>query len=112
MNSQTAFELVQHFEAEHADTSLKSIKRYRSNLELYSKFLHVLRGYADRYPYDVIHFNGLQILKYLYETRKDNIPFVRFIGKILLLLSRDQRTHYAFYAVGLKKYFLLVSNSL
>ncbi len=56
---------------------------------------------------DIIHFNGLQILKYLYEKRKENIPFVRFIGKILLLLSREKQTHDAFYAVGLKIFFLL-----
>lgn len=102
VDSQTAFDLVQHFEAEHADISSKAIKRYRSNLQLYSIFLYALRGYADRYPLDVIHFNGLQILKYLYEKRKQNIPFVRFLGKILLLLSRDPQTHEAFYAVGLK----------
>ncbi|CAF3764929.1 unnamed protein product [Rotaria sordida] len=100
VHSQTVFDLVQHFEAEHADISSKAIKRYRSNLELYSMFLYALRGYADRYPLDVIHLNGLQILKYLYEKRKDNIPFVRFLGKILLLLSREQQTHDAFYAVG------------
>ncbi|CAF1587229.1 unnamed protein product [Rotaria sp. Silwood1] len=100
IHSQTVFDLVHHFEAEHADISSKAIKRYRSNLELYSMFLYALRGYADRYPLDVINFNGLQILKYLYEKRKENIPFIRFLGKILLLLSRDQRTHDAFYAVG------------
>ncbi|CAF2030183.1 unnamed protein product [Rotaria magnacalcarata] len=100
VDSNTAFDLVHHFESEHADLSSKAIKRYRSNLELYSIFLYALRGYADRYPLDVIHFNGLQILKYLYEKRKENIAFVRFIGKILLLLSRDHRTHEAFYAVG------------
>ncbi|CAF4720333.1 unnamed protein product, partial [Rotaria sp. Silwood2] len=100
VHSRTVFDLVQHFEAEHADISSKAIKRYRSNLELYSMFLYALRGYADRYPLDVIHLNGLQILKYLYEKRKENIPFVRFLGKILLLLSRDQQTHDAFYAVG------------
>jgi hypothetical protein len=86
--------------------SSRAIKRYRSNLELYSIFLYALRGYADRYPLDVIHLNGLQILKYLYEKRKDNISFVRFIGKILLLLSRDQRTHEAFYVVGVKYRFV------
>lgn len=104
MDSKTVFDLVQHFEAEHADISPKAIKRYRSNLELYSIFLYALRGYADRYPLDVIHFNGLQILKYLYEKRKDNVSFVRFLGKVLLLLSRDQRTHEAFYAVGLQSF--------
>lgn len=92
---------MQHFEPEHADMSPKAIQRYRSNLELYSTFLFALRGFADRYPLEVVHANGLQILKYLYEKRKKNVPFVRFIGKILLLLSRDQRTHDAFYAVGL-----------
>ncbi|UJR31498.1 hypothetical protein I4U23_018987 [Adineta vaga] len=100
IDSQTVFDLGLHFEPEHADMSSKAIKRYRSNLELYSTFLYALRGYADRYPLDVIHHNGLQILKYLYEKRKENVPFVRFIGKILLLLSRDKRTHDAFYAVG------------
>lgn len=101
VDSQTVFDLVQHFEAEHADTTMKAIKRYRSNLELYSIFLYALRGYADLYPLDVIHFNGLQILKYLYEKRKSNVPFVRLLGKVLLLLSRDRHTHEAFYAVGL-----------
>ncbi|CAF1145057.1 unnamed protein product [Adineta ricciae] len=100
IDSQTIFDLGQHFEPEHADMSSKAIKRYRSNLEIYSTFLYALRGYADRYPLEVIQHNGLQILKYLYEKRKENVPFVRFIGKILLLLSRDQRTHHAFYAVG------------
>ncbi|CAF1057204.1 unnamed protein product [Adineta steineri] len=100
IDSQTVFDLVQHFEPEHADMSPKAIKRYRSNLELYSTFVYALRGYADRYPLDVVHSNGLQILKYLYERRKDNVPFVRFIGKILLLLSRERQTHEAFYAVG------------
>jgi hypothetical protein len=107
IDSQTVFDLVQHFESEHADMSSRAIKRYRSNLELYSTFLYALRGYADRYPLDVIHLNGLQILKYLYEKRKENVPFVRFIGKILLLLSRDRRTHDAFYAVGLKTFFFI-----
>jgi len=107
IDSKTVFDLVQHFESEHADMSSRAIKRYRSNLELYSTFLYALRGYADRYPLDIIHLNGLQILKYLYEKRKDNIPFVRFIGKILLLLSRDQQTHEAFYAVGLNNFFFL-----
>ncbi len=102
LDSQTIFDLGQHFEPEHADMSSKAIQRYRSNLELYSTFLYALRGYADRYPVDVIQSNGLQILKYLYEKRKENIPFVRFIGKILVLLSRDKRTHDAFHAVGLK----------
>jgi hypothetical protein len=104
VDSQTVFDLVQHFEPEHADMSSRAIKRYRSNLELYSIFLYALRGYADRYPLDVINYNGLQILKYLYEKRKDNVPFVRFIGKILLLLSRDKQTHEAIYAVGLKSF--------
>jgi hypothetical protein len=103
VDSKTVFDLVQHFEPEHADMSSKAIKRYRSYLELYTTFLYALRGYADRYPLDVVHYNGLQILKYLYEKRKSNGPFVRFIGKILLLLSRDRQTHEAFYAVGLHK---------
>ena len=107
IDSQTVFDLVQHFESEHADISSKANRRYRSNLELYSTFLYALRGYADRYPVDVVHCNGLQILKYLYEKRRNNVPFVRFIGKILLLLSRDQRTHHAFYAVGLHKILLI-----
>ena len=108
VDSQTVFDLVQHFEPEHADMSSRAIKRYRSNLELYSIFLYALRGYADRYPLDVIQHNGLQILKYLYEKRKENVPFVRFIGKILILLSRDKQTHDAFYAVGLKTILLKI----
>ena len=111
VDSQTIFDLGQHFEPEHADMSARAIKRYRSNLELYSTFLYALRGYADRYPLDVIHFNGLQILKYLYEKRKDNVPFVRFIGKILVLLSREQQTHEAFYAVGLHNYLFCIRES-
>ncbi|CAF1340525.1 unnamed protein product [Rotaria sordida] len=63
-------------------------------------FLYALPGYADRYPLDLIYFNSLQILKYLYEKRKDNIGFARFLGKILLLLSRDQQRHDTFYAIG------------
>jgi len=109
VDSQTIFDMGQHFESEHADMSAKAIKRYRSNLELYSTFLYALRGYADRYPMEIIHFNGLQILKYLYEKRKENVPFVRFIGKILVLLSRERQTHAAFYAVGLNEFsFVLI----
>ncbi|CAF1295482.1 unnamed protein product, partial [Didymodactylos carnosus] len=100
IKSQTVFDLVQHFEPEHADTSTRAIKRYRSNLELYYTFLYALRGYCDRYPMEVIKNDGLGILRYLYEKRKDNVPFVRFICKLLILLSREKQTHEYFHAVG------------